>query len=134
MPNYHTQIQVEDRWAIAAYVRALQISRVADTNSASRTARWLDREANESWVHITLPRCLMSRCCCRATFIRKLPLIGGILAVLGIGGGLAVGGELKAFSYLTGYIFWLGVALGALFFVLVFNLARKLEHCSTARS
>jgi mono/diheme cytochrome c family protein len=32
MPNYHTQIQVEDRWAIAAYVRALQISRVADAN------------------------------------------------------------------------------------------------------
>jgi len=30
MPNYHTQIGVEDRWAIASYVRALQISRVAD--------------------------------------------------------------------------------------------------------
>ena len=30
MPNYHTQIQVKDRWAIASYVRALQISQVAD--------------------------------------------------------------------------------------------------------
>ena len=56
--------------------------------------------------------------------IRKLPVIGAVLAVLGIGGALAFGGELRAFSYLTGYIFWLGVALGALFFVLVFNLAR----------
>ena len=56
--------------------------------------------------------------------IRKLPIIGAVLAVLGIGGALAFGGELRAFSYLTGYIFWLGVALGALFFVLVFNLAR----------
>ena len=57
-------------------------------------------------------------------FIRKLPLLGGVLAVLGIGGGLALGGELKAFTYLTAYIFWLGVSLGALFFVLLFNLAR----------
>jgi len=57
-------------------------------------------------------------------FIRKLPIIGGILAVLGIGGVFAFGGELKAFGYLVGYAFWLGVSLGALFFVLVFNLAR----------
>ena len=56
--------------------------------------------------------------------IRKLPVIGLLLAGLGIGGGMALGGELKAFSYLTAYIFWLGVSLGALFFVLLFNLAR----------
>jgi mono/diheme cytochrome c family protein len=26
MPSYSTQIPVEDRWAIAAYIRALQLS------------------------------------------------------------------------------------------------------------
>jgi hypothetical protein len=29
MPDYRSQIPVEDRWRIAAYIRALQLSRMA---------------------------------------------------------------------------------------------------------
>jgi hypothetical protein len=40
MPDYAAQIKVEDRWAIAAYIRALQLSQhatIADVPSADRS-------------------------------------------------------------------------------------------------
>lgn len=59
----------------------------------------------------------------------KLPLVGGILGILGIGASLALGsgehsGQL-AFSYLTGFFYWLTIALGGLFFVLLHFLCRS---------
>jgi mono/diheme cytochrome c family protein len=33
MPSYAKQVSVNDRWAIAAYIRALQLSQFADVNS-----------------------------------------------------------------------------------------------------
>lgn len=36
MPSYAAQIKVEDRWAIAAYLRALQISQAAPANLAKQ--------------------------------------------------------------------------------------------------
>jgi hypothetical protein len=40
MPDYATQIPVQDRWAIAAYIRALQLSqnaRLEDAPAPERT-------------------------------------------------------------------------------------------------
>jgi mono/diheme cytochrome c family protein len=39
MPAYASQVPVEDRWAIAAYIRALQLSQYATRNDLSAEAR-----------------------------------------------------------------------------------------------
>ena len=57
----------------------------------------------------------------------RLPLIGGALAVIGLGAsGMLASGNLKQFyfSYLTAFLYFLSLALGALFFVLVQHAAR----------
>lgn len=47
MPDYAAQIPVSDRWAIAAYVRALQLSQHASVNDLAPAERdQLDRAAN----------------------------------------------------------------------------------------
>jgi hypothetical protein len=58
---------------------------------------------------------------------RKLPLIGAALALLGIGGTLAVGGPDHAnyFAYTTAFLYFLTIALGGLFFVMIFFLTRS---------
>jgi mono/diheme cytochrome c family protein len=38
MPSYASQVPVEDRWAIIAYIRALQLSRTATTAAATDTS------------------------------------------------------------------------------------------------
>lgn len=54
--------------------------------------------------------------------LAKLPVIGGVVGIGGIAGALALGdgfhGNQFAFSYLTAFMYWLSLALGALFFVL----------------
>ena len=50
MPDYAAQIKVEDRWAIAAYIRALQLSEhaaVADVQMRSQQARKRVRELRD---------------------------------------------------------------------------------------
>src|SRR5437868_4002290 len=37
MPSYRSQVPVQDRWAIAAYIRALQLSRMNQTQAAPTT-------------------------------------------------------------------------------------------------
>ena len=55
------------------------------------------------------------------TIFGKLPVIGGVLGVVGIGGAYALGQENSQFyfSYLTAFMYFLSIALGALFFVLI---------------
>ena len=58
---------------------------------------------------------------------RKLPAIGGVLALVGIGGAFAMkGGNEQQFyySYLTSLLFWLAIALGGYFFTLVQHASR----------
>jgi len=57
---------------------------------------------------------------------RKLPVLAGILGIGGLAGAAALGWGTKEFlfSYLVAYIYWLSIALGALFFVLVQFAAR----------
>ncbi|MCA9666281.1 MAG: hypothetical protein KC503_11860 [Myxococcales bacterium] len=61
---------------------------------------------------------------------RKLPLIGVALAVIGLGASAGIawkGGKLHPqfyFSYLVAYAYWLSLALGGLFFVIVQFAAR----------
>ena len=58
---------------------------------------------------------------------QKIPMIAGIVGLVGIAAsvGLAMG-ELKQFyfSYVTAFMFWLSIALGGLFFVLIQHLVR----------
>ncbi len=58
---------------------------------------------------------------------KRLPLIAGIvgLLALAVSFGLGQGSEQLAFSYLTGFYYWLTIALGGLFFVLLHYLARS---------
>jgi hypothetical protein len=39
MPEYRDQIPVHDRWAIVAYLRALQLARHATVNDVPQNAR-----------------------------------------------------------------------------------------------
>ena len=58
----------------------------------------------------------------------KLPAIGGAIGVVGLGLAVLLRGEdhhRLAFSYLTGFMFWLTIALGGLFFVILHYLARS---------
>ena len=55
------------------------------------------------------------------SLIAKLPVIGGVLGLAGIGGAYALGQENSQFyfSYLTAFAYFLSIALGGLFFVLI---------------
>ncbi len=57
------------------------------------------------------------------SLLHKLPVIGGIIGLAGIGGAVAMGGGFHdkqfAYSYLTAFMYWLSIALGALFFVMI---------------
>ena len=58
---------------------------------------------------------------------KSLPPIAGAIGVVSLGASFALGGhgEQLAFSYLTGFVYWLTIALGGLFFVLLHYLARS---------
>ena len=55
------------------------------------------------------------------TIYGKLPVIGGVVGIAGIGGAYALGQENSQFyfSYLTAFMYFLSIALGGLFFVLI---------------
>ena len=60
--------------------------------------------------------------------IRKIPMIGALLGVLGIGGAAALGmGEDGSFyhSYLVAFMYFLSIALGGLFFVIIQFVTRS---------
>ncbi len=60
---------------------------------------------------------------------KNLPMIAGAVGLIALGASFAIGGGLHgkqvAFSYLTGFVYWLTIALGGLFFVLLHYLARS---------
>ena len=58
---------------------------------------------------------------------RKVPFIAAALGLAGIGGTLAVGGDHHEnyFAYLTAFLFFLSIALGGLFFCMIFFLTRS---------
>ncbi|MCP5069315.1 MAG: hypothetical protein GY946_22350, partial [bacterium] len=59
---------------------------------------------------------------------RRLPMIAGIVGIVALGASFALGSgdhHQLSFSYLTGFFYWLTVALGGLFFVLMHYLARS---------
>ncbi|MFC2150602.1 hypothetical protein ACFLQV_03770 [Calditrichota bacterium] len=52
----------------------------------------------------------------------RVVLIIGVIALLGSVSGLASNSEQFFYSYLTAYVFWLSIALGALFFVMLHHM------------
>lgn len=57
----------------------------------------------------------------------KLPVIGGIVGIVGLGAGFALGQGHKLellYSYLFAYLYFLTIALGGLFFVILHHLCR----------
>ncbi len=58
---------------------------------------------------------------------RKAPIIGAVLAAFGIGGTFALGGEHgeHLFAYLTAFLYWFSIAVGGLFFTMIFMLTRS---------
>lgn len=58
---------------------------------------------------------------------RRLPLLFGALGLIGLGSSFALGSskpEQLAFSWLVAFVFWLSLALGSMFFVLVHFVTR----------
>jgi hypothetical protein len=58
---------------------------------------------------------------------RKVPFIAAAIGLAGIGGTLAVGGDHHEnyYAYLTAFMFYLSIALGGLFFCMIFFLTRS---------
>jgi hypothetical protein len=58
---------------------------------------------------------------------RKVPFIAAAIGLAGIGGTIAVGGDHHEnyFAYLTAFLFFLSIALGGLFFCMIFFLTRS---------
>jgi hypothetical protein len=65
----------------------------------------------------------------------RLTGIGGVLAVVGLGLGIAVAGGTRQFyfSWLVSYLYFLSIALGALFFVLMLAVTRAAWGVSLRR-
>lgn len=58
---------------------------------------------------------------------RKLPIIGAVLALVGLGGLFGMGSEHGEhwFAYLTAFMFFMTLAVGSLFFCVIFFLTRS---------
>ena len=133
MPSYAAQINVEDRWAIVAYIRALQRSQKrAARRRAGRHSPPTGRQLMATHGSHTAPDPPVTYRV-QGNWPRTLGM--GLFAAglaLMVLGGLAgwLGEEPSAnrlkFAYLTAYMYTLSVALGALFFVL-------LQHVTGAR-
>src|SRR5690625_3422316 len=71
------------------------------------------------------------------SILAKLPIIGAILAVLGLGGtfALGMGDQVNMYaSYTTAFMFWLSIAVGAFFFVTIFFLTRSAWNVTVRRT
>jgi hypothetical protein len=65
----------------------------------------------------------------------KMPFIAGAIGLAGIGGALALPSEHHAnyFAYLTAFLFFLSIALGSLFFCMIFFLTRSAWNVAIRR-
>jgi cytochrome c553 len=115
MYSYAGRIPAEDRWAIAAYVKALQLSQNAtidDVPADVRRALELEGSRRE---HPMTPSVAVSR-----------PLMVALgLGVVGLGVGAVVGlaGAASSARYLMAFMFWTGMSLGALALLAVNHMA-----------
>ncbi len=66
---------------------------------------------------------------------RKIPLIGLVVGVLGLGGLFAMHGEHgeAEYAYLIAYMYFLSIAIGAAFFLAIFYVARGGWHIALRR-
>lgn len=66
---------------------------------------------------------------------RKLPILGAILAVIGIAGTFAIGGEDHAhhWSWIIAVMYWVSIAIGATFFTVIFSLTRAEWHIAARK-
>ena len=72
---------------------------------------------------------------CSGRAFGRLTAIGAALAVLGLGVSTSLGGGTAQFyfSWLVAYMYFLGIALGALFFVLMLTVTRAAWGVSLRR-
>ncbi len=116
MPGYGDQIQeVRDRWAIVAYIRALQLSREAQLSRRAERIRAAPQEARLHGKERTDDRIRSSPELLDDLRRVLWPALGlGILlTIASIVGGIFDPGDFFR-SYLMGYLFWLGLSLGSL--------------------
>ncbi len=114
MPSYAAELPVEDRWAIVAYVRALQLSQYATLDQvppdAAPQARGGGAMKLGPWEGGVRARNLAGAVGAAGL---ALTLVGGIL-----------GDPRRAlYAYLVAFVYWLGIALGAL--ILLGSLPRR---------
>ncbi len=114
MPDHGDQIPVNDRWAIVAYLRALQLSRdanVSDVPPDVASAAWSKMTTSTYYpspeLHDDLSR-----------WLRPALGIGIALSAASVIGAFFSPGDFFR-SYLMGYLFWLGLTLGSLGIVMM---------------
>ncbi len=114
MPDYGDQLKVEDRWAVVAYIRALELSRHATVGrrAGRGTAEVGERPMSPSYAPSpelveTLQRW------------RAPALIGGAVLLVAsvIGAFFAPGDFFRA--WLIGFLFWQGLVLGSMAFLML---------------
>ena len=114
MYPYASRIPPDDRWAIIAYVRALQLSQNAKLDDLPPDVRRPFAGAGPMSTTQALPAGLDR--------VRWWALIAGVigLALCGLG---AMTSPLQFYrSYLVAYVFWIGIALGSAAIVMLHHL------------
>ena len=106
MHSYAARVAPRDRWAIAAYIRVLQVSRSATVNDVPRSKIALRRQSNEGTVVST----------------GNIAIVAGLVGlILSAVGWMFDPGQFYR-SYLVSYLLWLGIALGCISLLMIFHM------------
>ena len=109
MPSYASQVPVQDRWAIIAYIRALQLSQAGRATGDGNQRR--SKVINTAY---TAPP--------EVARFQRVALIVGVVALIFLGAGAFFEPVQFWRSYLVGYLFWVGIAVGALALLMLQHL------------
>jgi hypothetical protein len=144
MPEYGTQVAPRDRWCIAAYIRALQLSQNATgrhsrgtessvaaaavprhrqrSHAAARTARRRPQKGSQ----MTTAAMKMNKSDLMAPpvaqTIQQRSLVIGVIGAIASVAGAFLAPESFYSAYLTGFMFWLGLSLGCMAILMLYHL------------
>ena len=117
MPSYDAQIPVQDRWAIIAYIRALQVSQ-QNSRERLRPAHRPPLRRTNTWR----TRMMQTFNPPNMSDFQKRSLIVGIVFLVGLLAGVFLDQRQFFQSYLIGWTFWTGIAVGSLALLMLQHL------------
>ena len=122
MYSYASRVPARDRWAIAAYIRALQLSQHAAV-SATSSGR---SRASGRGCSMTLAN--NQRMMCEERMRLRLERVGTRAVVVAVAAFAMLAGSWVLWprhffaAYLVGYLFWLGIVLGSIGLTMLHHL------------